>query len=250
MADLKEETTVNTPENRVEGTTAKKRSADPGLDGIQNFYEKNKSAVNYVAIALAVAVAGFIYFKAYYLPEQETEAANEMFWAQSYFEKDSFNIALRGGKMVMSPDGQKQMKGFEQVADEYSLTKSGNLANYYTGVCYLRTAQFEQAIEFLKKYDGDDKVVSSVAIGAIGDCHMELNQVDEAIKYYTKAADNSENNFTTPYFLKKAAFAQETKGDFAAALNSLERIQKEFNSTAEGREVQRDIARVKTRGNL
>src|SRR5688572_15531111 len=176
MADLKEETTVNETENKVEETAAKKRSADPGLEGIQLFYEKNKNVVNYVAGGLAILIAGFIYFKAYYLPEKETEAANEIFWAQNFFEKDSFNLALKGGKMVMSPEGQKQMKGFEEVADEYSMTKSGNLANYYAGICYLRTGKFEQAIEFLKSYDGKDKVISSIAIGAIGDCHMELNQ--------------------------------------------------------------------------
>src|SRR3954470_8290389 len=114
MADLKEETTVNETQNQVEETTARKKTSDAGLEGIQLFYEKNKNAVNYAGIALAILIAGFVYFKAYYLPEQETEAANEIFWAQNFFEKDSFNIALKGGQMVMSPDGQKQMKGFEQ----------------------------------------------------------------------------------------------------------------------------------------
>ena len=249
MADLKEETTVNETANQVEETAAKRKTAEPGLEGIQLFYEKNKNTVNIVAGALAVLIAGFIYYKAYYLPEKETEAANEIFWAQNYFEKDSFNIALKGGKMVMSPEGQKQMKGFEEVADEYSMTKSGNLANYYAGICYLRTGKFEQAIEMLKNYDGKDKIVSSIAIGAIGDCHMELNQTDEAIKYYSKAADNNANNFTTPYYLKKAAFAQELKGDYDGAVQSLERIQKEYGSTNEGLEIGRDIARVKARGN-
>jgi hypothetical protein len=79
---------------------------------------------------------------------------------------------------------------------------------------------------------------------------MELNQVDDAIKYYTKAADKNTNNFTTPYYLKKAAFAQELKGDYNGAVQSLERIQKEYSSTNEGRDIQRDIARVKALGNL
>ncbi len=247
MADLKEETTV---ESRVEETVQTKKQIDPSLEGIQLFYEKNKNAVNYIGGGLLVLIAALIYYKAMYLPEQEAAASNEIFWAENYFEKDSFNLALKGGKMVMSADGQKQMMGFEQVADEFGLTKTGNLANYYAGICYLRTGKFEQAIEFLKKYDGDDLIVSSIALGAIGDSHLELNQLDEAVKYYSKAADKNENSFTTPYYLKKAGFAQELKGDFSGALSSYERIQKEYPMSAEGREIERDIAKVKTQGNL
>jgi tetratricopeptide (TPR) repeat protein len=250
MADLKEETTVENTENQVDETVVTRKQIDPSLEGVQLFYEKNKKTINYAVIALAALIAGFVYYKFYYLPEKENEAANEMFWAQGYFEKDSFNVALRGGKMVMSPDGQKQMMGFEQVADEYGMTSSGNLANYYAGVCYLRMGKFDEAIDHLDKYDGDDEIVSSIAIGCIGDCHLEMNRTDDAVKYYMKAASKSSNNFTTPYYLKKAGFTQELKGDHKAALDTYERIEKEYYSSTEGREIQRDIARVKALGNL
>ncbi len=245
MADLNEETTV-----QVEETVETKKPIDPSLEGIQLFYEKNKNLVNYVGGGLLLLVAAFCFFKFYYLPEQEGVAANEIFWAESYFETDSFDVALKGGKMVMSPDGQKQMMGFEAIADEYSITKTGNLANYYAGICYLRTGKFEQAIEFLKKYDGNDEVVAPLAIGAIGDCNMELNRADEAVGYYLKAADKSHNSFTTPYFLKKAAFAYETQKQYQDALSTYERIEKEYYGTSEAREIQKSIARVKALGNL
>lgn len=252
MADLKEENPVETNEsNAVEETVEETRkSIDPNLVGVQLFYEKNKQVVNYIGGGLLLLIAAFSFFKFYYLPEQESEASNEMFWAENYFEKDSFNLALKGGFMVMSADGQKQVKGFEQIADEYSLTKSGSLANYYAGICYLRTGKFEQAIEFLKKYDGNDDMVSSIAIGATGDAYMEMDQTDEAIKYYLKASANSNNNFTTPYYLKKAGFAYELKSNFKEALSIYERIQKEFPNTTEGKEIEKDIAKVKALGNI
>jgi tetratricopeptide (TPR) repeat protein len=251
MAGLKEETTVdNTNPNEVQESVAEKRKIDPSLEGIQLFYENNKNAVNYIGGGLLLLIAAFVFYRLFYLPEKESEASNEIFWAQTYFEKDSFNLALRGGKMVLSPDGQKPMMGFEQVADEYSMTKSGSLANYYAGICNLRLGKFEQAIEFLKNYDGDDEVVSSIAIGAIGDCNMELNRVDEAVKYYMKAADNSSNEFTAPFYLKKAAFAFEQKGDFAQAASTYERIEKEFPRSTEAQDVAKNLARVRALGNL
>src|ERR1043166_5928841 len=177
MGDTKEETTVDkTSELPAEQpAAASRKSIDPSFEALQVYYEKNKKIVNYVGGSLVILIAAFVYFRFFYLPEKEKEAANEAFWAQDYFEKDSFNLALKGGPMVTSPDGQKQMMGFEQIADEYSMTKTGNLANYYMGICYLRTGKFEQAIESLSKFSGKDEIVTPIAYGAIGDCHLELN---------------------------------------------------------------------------
>jgi len=248
MADLKEETTVDNT-NPVEETVETKKPIDPSMEGIQLYYEKNKKVITYVGGGLAILIAALVYFKLFYLPEQESAAANEIFWAEQYFQKDSFATALRGGVMVMSADGQKPMMGFEQVADEYNLTKSGNLANYYAGICYLRTGQFEKAIEFLDKYDGNDELVAPIAVGAIGDAHMELNHVDDAIKFYAKASEKSTNAFTTPYFLKKAAFACELKGDKQEAMEYYERIRKEFPRSSEAQSAEKDIARLKAETN-
>jgi tetratricopeptide (TPR) repeat protein len=254
MSDLKEETTLdnNETENTSESTeeSASPRQIDPSLEGIQLFYEKNKKMVQYVGGGLLVLIAAVVFYKFYYLPEQENEASNEIFWAQAFFDRDSFNLALKGGPMVMSPDGQKPMMGFEQVAENYGITKTGNLANYYAGVCCLRTKQFERGIEFFEKYSGNDAIVGSIAVGAIGDCYMELNKADDAIKYYLKAAEKNSNDFTSPIYLKKAAFAYEMKGSFTDALGTYERIKREYSRSAEGKEIERDIARVKAKGNL
>ncbi|WP_317899672.1 tetratricopeptide repeat protein [Aurantibacillus circumpalustris] len=251
MADLKEETTVdNNEQNQVEETVETKRPIDPSLQGIQLFYEQNKKMVTYLGGGLLVLIGAFCFFKLYYLPEQEKEAVNEIFWAENLFQRDSFNMAVKGGAMVMSADGQKQMKGFEQIAEEYSMTKTGSLANYYAGICYLRTGNFEKAIEFLGKYDGNDATIAPIAIGAIGDCNMELNRIDEAVKYYSKAANKSENGFTSPLYLKKAGFANELNGNFSEALNNYERIRKEFPKSAEAQDIDKNIAKVKAEGNL
>jgi tetratricopeptide (TPR) repeat protein len=251
MSDLKEETTVDNTENTVEETVeAKKKPIDPSLEGLQLYYEKNKNLINYVGGGLALIIGVFCFFKFYYLPGQEAEAANEMYWAENYFAKDSFNLALKGGVMVNAPDGQKQMMGFEQVASDYGMTKAGSLANYYAGICCLRLGKYEEAIGFLNNYNNNDEILAPVALGAVGDCNMELNRVDDAVKYYLKAADKSKNSFTAPYFLKKAGFAYEQKANYTEALRTYERIQKEFPESTEGREIEKVIAKVKALGNL
>ena len=218
--------------------------------GLEVFYEKNKKAITYGGGAILAIVALFSFYKFYWLPGQQKEANNEAFFAQTYFEKDSFLVALNGGLNVQTADGPKTMMGFKDIADNYSATKTGKLANYYAGICLLRTGKFEEAIEYLEKFDGHDEMLAPVAIGAIGDANMELNKVDEAIKFYLKAAEKSNNSFTTPLYLKKAAFAYEQKANYTEALATYERLKNEYSKSTEAREVDKYIARVKTLGNI
>jgi tetratricopeptide (TPR) repeat protein len=255
---MSEEKVDNAQEEVVETNEATETNEEvvasegPKFDfgGLEFFYEKNKKLINYGGGGLLAVVALFCAYTFYWLPGKEKEAANEIFWAQNYFERDSFKIALNGGPLVRTAEGDKNMKGFEQVAEEFGITRTGSVAHYYAGICYLRLGQFEKAIEQLQQYDGDDEMVAPIAIGAIGDAHMELNKIDEAIKYYLKAAEKRNNNFTTPIYLKKAGFAYELKNNFAEALGLYERIKKEFGRSTEAREIDKSIAKVKAAGNL
>ena len=209
-----------------------------------------KEAITYGGGAILAIVAIFSFYKFYWLPGQEKEASNESFFAQTYFEKDSFMVALNGGLNVQTSDGPKTMMGFKDLADNYSRTKTGRLANYYAGICLLRTGKFEEAIEYLEKYNIKDEMIAPVAIGAIGDANMELNKVEDAIKFYLKAAEQSTNSFTTPLYLKKAAFAYEQKANYTEALATYERVKNEYPKSTEAREIDKYIARVKTLGNI
>lgn len=251
---MAEELAQNAKEEIIETVVETKETKSSGssldLGGVEIFYEKNKKAITYGGGAVLAIVALFSFYKFYWLPGQEAEANNEAFFAQTYFEKDSFNLALNGGINVQTADGPKTMMGFKDIADSYSSTKTGNVANYYAGISLLRTGNFEEAISYLEKFDSSDDMLGPVAVGAIGDANMELNKVDEAIKFYLKAADKSTNSFTTPVYLKKAAFAYEQKANYAEALATYERLKSEYSKSTEAREVDKYIARVKALGNI
>lgn len=251
MAEETEQIELLENKSKTESTDSAKSSVKQlELGGFEFFYEKNKKAITYGGGALLAVIALFGFYKLYWLPGQEKEAAAESFFAQTYFEKDSFNIALNGNVNVQTADGPKTMMGFKEIADTYSMTKAGKLSNYYAGICLLRTGNFQEAIDYLEEFDGADEVVAPVAIGAIGDANMELNRVDEAIKFYLKAADKSNNEFTTPMYLKKAAFAYEQKANYTEALATYERLKTEFAKSNEARDIEKYIARVKVLGNI
>jgi tetratricopeptide (TPR) repeat protein len=215
------------------------------IDRAELFFHKYKKQMG-IAAAVVIGVVGIIVaYKLWYVPTKDAEAQSELFYAEQYFEKDSFNVAINGGKLIKLADGtDKTTMGLEEIADSYGLTPSGNLAQYYLGISYLRTGKFEDAIKHLGKFSTDDVVLNSIAVGAMGDAHMELNKADEAIKYYLKAADANANNFTSPIYLKKAAGAYESKGNYEDAIKLYERIQKEYFRSTEARDMDKFITRA------
>ena len=201
----------------------------------EQYIEDNKNTLMYVVAGIVVVIGLYIGYTKFYLAPLEVEASNQIWKAEQYFEKDSFNLALNG-------DGNYY--GFLEIIDSYGGTSVGNLANYYAGVSYLRLGQYDEAIEYLEDFDSGDPILGPVAIGAIGDAYMELGDVDSALKNYLAAAKKDKNNFSTPIYLMKAGMAYEELGDFKVAKELYERLKKDFPDTNEGRNIDKYIARA------
>lgn len=209
---------------------------ESALSRTEQFIEDNKKMLSIVIGAIVVIVGGYLAYRTLYLKPKQEEAQTQMFVAEQYFEKDSFRLALKG-------DGNNL--GFSDIVNEYGSTKSGNLAHYYAGICYLRLKEYDRAIASLKDFKSSDKMLGPIAIGAIGDANMELGKVKEAVTFYVKAADKVVNDFTTPIYLMKAGFAYEKLGDFENALKIYERVDKEYSKSQEGRKAEKYVAKLK-----
>ena len=205
----------------------------------EQYIIENSKSLSIIAGAIVLLVGGYFAWKYLYVADLEESAKKEMFKAEQYFEQDSLNLAV---------NGNGQQKGFLAIADEYGVTPTGNLAQYYAGICFLKTGEYEKAIEHLGEFSSKDEMVGPLATGAIGDAHMELGHTDEAVSYYLKAAEQSKNNFTSPIYLKKAAMAYEEKGEYDNAVKVYERIKNDFTETSEARDMDKYIARAKDMG--
>jgi tetratricopeptide (TPR) repeat protein len=170
------------------------------------------------------------------LGNRQEEAQAQMFQAERYLEMDSLSLALYG-------DGN--YLGFIDIASDYKLTNSGNLARYCAGICYLNLGEYENAIDYLQKYKKKDRIIGSLAIGAIGDAYVEMDQLDKGVEKYIEAAEYADNSFNTPIYLMKAGEIYELSGNYAEALKAYERIEDEYPLSTEGLTIDKYIARVK-----
>ncbi len=206
------------------------------LSKSEQFIENNQKSLTVIVIAVLAIVAIYFGYKNWYIAPMEEEAQSQIFNAEYHFERDSFRLALNGTENDL---------GFLEIAKQYGPSRTGNLANYYCGICYRQLGEFETAIQYLKKFDANDKVLTPVAYGAIGDCYVELQQLSEAAQYYEKAASYEKNDFTTPLFLKKAGQVYAALGNHAKALKLYESIKTDYIRSTEGRDIEKEISRIK-----
>lgn len=203
----------------------------------ETFIDNNKKTLSGVVTALIVLIGSYFAYNSFILAPMEEEAQKEMFMAEKYFGLDSMKLAI---------DGNDQFAGFIEIADKYGSTKAGNLANYYLGMAFLKTGEFQFAIDALNQFDSDDEMLGTLAIGAKGDALLELGETEKAASQYEKAANRRDNEFTTPMFLMKAAKTYELAGDYASALDAYKTIEKEYKSSPEGSSIEKYIARAES----
>jgi tetratricopeptide (TPR) repeat protein len=223
MAKIKKET-----ESHTEPKVVKKNK-------VESFTEKNRDLLGYISIG--ILAIGVIYFgyRQFVLRPQEIRAQNDVFMAQQYLEVDSLDLALYG-------DGTN--RGFLDVADEYSLTATGNLAKYYAGTILLKKGEYQEAIDLLKSFSTKSAMLEPMKYGNIGDAYSQLQEYDQAVKNYVRAARADENNFTAPMYLMKAGFVYEKLGKFQDALDSYEKIKEKFPDSPQGQKIDKYISKA------
>jgi len=223
---------------KTDNTEEKIHAVEEALSKSEKFIEKNQKILTIIIGSAIVIVLGIFAFQKLYIAPREKSAQAQMFMAQKYFEQDSLKKAL---------DGDGQNLGFLDIIDEFSMTKSANLANYYSGIIYLKQGKFEDAITYLKKFDSDDEFVGPIATGSIGDAYLELGQKEKAVEYYEKASSQQVNDLTTPLYLMRAAFVYEELGKYDKAVELYVKIQKEHMKSAEARDIDKYIEQAKAK---
>jgi tetratricopeptide (TPR) repeat protein len=201
--------------------------------------DNQKILVIVVGVIVAIVVA-YLGFTKLYIQPRELDAQEQMFMAEQYFEKDSFNLAING-------DGN--YLGFLDIIEDYGMTDAGNLSNYYAGISYLKLGEYEAALDYLNEFDTDDLLLVPVTEGAKGDAYLELGESDKALSAYKNAYKASENEFTTPIYMMKAANLLEEEGNLDDALDIYQTIKEEYPTSNEGRSVAKYIARVEIKQN-
>jgi hypothetical protein len=127
-------------------------NVEEALSQSEAFIVKNKKMIISVIVAVVVIIAGVVIYKNFISEPRERKASEALYKGEQYFEAEQYELALNGDSLGY--------KGLLKVADEFSGTDAGNLANAYAGISYAQLGKYKEAADFLNKFSGDDQVIA------------------------------------------------------------------------------------------
>ncbi len=216
-------------ESKIEELIESPEALHNEFDLAGDFFERNAKTISYVGGAILFLALAFGGYK-YYTHTQNQEAQKLMFQSVYYFEADSLKKALNG-------DGNNL--GLLEIADSYSGTAAGNLAQFYSGTALLKQGKFDEAIERLDKFSASDLLLQARAYSLIGDAYSEKADFENAVKYYEKAANYKPNKQFTPGYLLKLGLALEKKKEFKKAAEAYGKIADNYAATPQANDARK-----------
>ena len=210
---------------------------DHHLKSSEALIDKYKKPVMAGLAVVVVAVAGFFLYKSFILEPKNQKANEALFKGEQYFAMNDYDKALKGDSTGY--------KGFIYIAEEYSSTKAGNLARLYAGMSYAQSGNYQEAVKYLESYDEcDDEMITPAAVGVLGNCYAQLNQLDKATETLLKAAEMADNTTLSPMYLQQAGEIFESQGNTDKALNCYKEIKNKYPQSMQAVEVDKYIERL------
>ena len=222
---------------------AKKNLKDPQMVQEQNlaeaasrteeFISKYGKTISWIVIGILLVGLAVVAYTKFYLQPKKAEASEQMFHAEQYFILGDYEQALKG---------DDNYPGFEETADTYG-SKAGKAVWLYTGICELQTGNYEDAVKYLKKYSVKDNILQSRAQGAIAGAYVELEQYDNALAMYKKAAATVDNMLSAGY-LFQAGIVAEKLGKKDEALSLYKEIKEKYYQSPEAMDIDKYISNL------
>ncbi len=209
---------------------------EQALSTSEAFLEKNKGKILGAIAAVVIVISGFMGYKHFISEPNEIKASEALFRGEQYFGADNFEAALNGDSLGYA--------GFLKVADEFSGTAAGNLANAYAGICYAQLGQFETAVKYLDKFSADDQLVSPAVLGTIGNCYAEMGQLDKGAASLMKAADKADSHSLSPIYLIQAGQLYEKLGKNNEAVNAYKQVKEKYFNSYQSMDIDKYIERA------
>lgn len=202
------------------------------LSGIEKKVEENKKMIVWVVgaiVAIAVIILGYVYLI------QEPN-----------FENAKAEIAQADSKLALGQD-TIALEAYKAVADSYS-NDAANRAGLNAGIILFQQGKYEEAINYINKFDAEGVLVGPASQSLIGDCYVNLEKYDEAVKYFDKAISLAgDNDLYTPLFILKKATVLREQGKFAEEAKALEIIKNKYPNFVTGYRV--DVDKLIERAN-
>lgn len=200
------------------------------------FINKYKTHILAAIAAIILIIFGIWAWNHFYKAPRESKAQIALIKGEQYFENDNYKEALEGDSLGYT--------GFLKIVDKFSGTKAANLANAYAGICYAKLGKPQEAIKYLDKFSAKDQMAAPAMKGSIGNCYIQLNNLDKGVDLLLAAAKEADNNSLSPIFLQQAGEVLLQQGKFDKALDAFNQIKYKYFRSYQATEVDKYIEKA------
>jgi tetratricopeptide (TPR) repeat protein len=230
---------INSPQqhsSEQESVTAEVFSTlDTSAGRAEAWVSRYQNYILSVICAAVVSVLAYLTYENYVIKPLEEESTNIIAHAQANFKQGLEDPTLQDSLFLLAIEGDGIHPGFIEIIDNYRASSAAQLATYNVGMIYFYQAEYDKAIDYLEDFSVNDPILSALALGGIGDSFVELNQLEDALNYYKKAAMFNDNELTSPRFLLKAAQVALNIGADSDAIELLESLKENYDKSPQAK---------------
>ena len=163
--------------------------------------EDNKKYINWALIGIAILAllaGGYIW-----LHNKNVQEAKEKIG-----EADIELLQAQGDQAKMD----EVLKDYEKVAEDFG-NKAGERAHINAAILLYQKGEYEKAAKHLEEFSPAGNLIGPATQSLLGDCYVNLKNLDKALAAYDKAINLSGDNeaYTPSFMIKKATVLHEMK---------------------------------------
>ncbi len=211
----------------------RQEQVETSVSKFEQFYNDYKKILWGVLIGVIVIWLAILGYQRFIYQPKCAEAQEQTFPAENNFQQGNYELALNGDGNVL---------GFAEIIDTYG-TKSGKAVYAYAGICELQLGNYENAVSYLKKYNGKEPILAARVLACLGDAYVGLENYDEAVAAYKKAVAKADNAYAAAYLVKEG-LVLEKLGRKAEALDCYKTVKDKYPQSIEAYDIDRYISAV------
>lgn len=196
-----------------------------------NYFTEHKTLINSLAVAVIVLIVAIFGYN-YYSSTQEQKAQELLSVAENYYNQADYENALYGDDFELT-------YGFDQISEDFSGTKAGNIAHYYAAISSFELGDIENALMYMEDFDVPEGILGVGPLSFHAKLYLANGNYVSAAEKFTQAAKWDENSVTTPSNLLSAAQAYYEAGNYDEADALASRIIDEYPQSGQIAESQR-----------
>jgi tetratricopeptide (TPR) repeat protein len=202
----------------------------------RTWLDENRKRLSTIGTVVAIVLVG-LWFYFNNVKTNNEKAASEFAKVFTYFDNGQYQIAVGGIP-------EHNVSGLQAIVDNYGGTTAGNVAKFYLASCYYNMQEYDKALQYFDDFSGNDPLLKVAALSGVGGCYEAKQNFKKAAEAFEKAASKNADDPNIADNLSHAARNYGKAGEKQRAIDLLNRVKKEYPTSAAARNVERYLAEI------